>query len=406
MREFSMAKGYNIAIDMRGIQTGSFFRGIGTLWREIMKQLAEIDRKNRYILLYAKNFPASDDGIEYPENFRKIFVDVPFFKNKYSIFYLWTVDYRHIERIFIGEGADVMMLTQFAEVRFPGKPSKKIPTAVWIYDLIPFRFQEEYFKKAKFGSIKKFLMTKKLKYTAQASMIIAISNAVKSELEKIDEFSKKNIAVVPLGVRKNFFEISDDDIKALADKFGLPEKFLLYIGGIDPRKNLLRLLDAYSIARNRIDLPPIVIAGKLDPTHKDYYRLMDKIKNLSLSENIIFSGFIPDELLPALYRAAMFLVFPSLYEGFGLPVVEAMAAECPVLTSNISAMPEVADDCAVFVDPYDASSIADGIVALASSEELRKRLVACGRRRAQHFSWKNSAEKFIKVMERVAENGI
>ena len=132
---------------------------------------------------------------------------------------------------------------------------------------------------------------------------------------------------------------------------------------------------------------------------------MREIKNNKLSDKIVFHGFVPDDQLPAMYANAQFLLFPSLYEGFGLPAVEAMAAGCPVLTSNRSAIPEVAGDCALMVDPYDVEEIASAILKLAGDEQLRIKLAECGRKRARQFSWAKTAEKFVSTLEEVVKNG-
>jgi len=206
--------------------------------------------------------------------------------------------------------------------------------------------------------------------------------------------------VIPLGVRQEFFDVKSDDIRHIRIEFNLPERFILYLGGIDPRKNLHRALEGYAAALTDVELPPIVIAGKLNTNHHDYIALIEKITEFSLDEKVIFIGFVPNELLASLYSAAEFLLFPSLCEGFGLPVLEAMAVGCPVLTSNVSAMPEVAENSALLVDPYSIDEIRDGILTIATDPNRRKKLAQSGKKRAKEFSWKRTAEMLLQILKK------
>ncbi|MCD6594795.1 glycosyltransferase family 4 protein [bacterium] len=396
---------FKIAIDMRGTQTYSLHRGIGTLWREIMIRLAKIDSENNYLLIYAKDFPASDDEVLYPENFHKIYINVPFFRKKLSLSYLWTLDNFVLERVVKKFGADVLMHTTFAELWFKSKKIKGIPTVMWVYDMIPFIFSRTYFDKAKYGRLKKIFMKKKLKFAEKLDLIITISVAGKVDfLRFVPSYPEDKVIVDYLGVNPEFENVPKLLVDNTIKKFALTPNYIFYLGGIDPRKNLHRAIEAYSIAlKMRANLPDIVIAGKMDEKHKDYVSLMQKIDELGLDERVKFIGFVPDDLLPALYFAASFLLFPSLCEGFGLPVAEAMTAGCPVLTSNLSSMPEVAGKCALFIDPHSTKSIADGIVKMCSDNELREKLKKCGKIQAQNFNWEHTAKNLIDIVERMVK---
>ncbi len=390
---------------MRGVQTYSLHRGIGAHWRELMRALAAVDSENTYVLLYAKGFPASDDEVDYPPNFERLHITVPFFRRKRSLFYLWLFDGARVEGIFHRRGVDIALLTTFAEVWFPGKPFRAFPTVVWVYDLIPFVFPRQYFDEARYGRLKRFLMHRKLRYTACASRIITSSRAVKDDWVRFTGYPPSRVDVIPLGVGRGFFAADGLAAEALRKKLALPERFILYVGGIDPRKNLIRALEAYAKARRKADVPEIVIAGSVNKSHPDFVSLTEKISELGLEGRVRFLGFVDDSDLPALYRAAQFLLFPTLYEGFGLPALEAMASGCPVLTSNCSALPEVVGDAALLVDPYDVDAIADAIAALAENESLRRRLSRAGRLRAQGFTWEDAARRLVETLRKALEVG-
>ena len=389
---------------MRGLQTHSLHRGIGVLWRNMMRNLAIIDKNNQYYLFYAAGFPAADDFIEYPENFERIRVRIPFFRQKKSIPLMWFWDTHRLGSLAKSLSVDVLVYTTFAEIWFPDRKVRNIPTIAWIYDLIPFLFQEEYFKKIQYGLIKKILMTKKLKYALSYDAIITLSESCIPDILKFIPTNSGAVYYDYLGVDPSFFRI-DEDLKDKAKfKFNLPDNYIFYIGGIDPRKNLIRLIKAYSVALQLIDLPPVIIVGNVDKTYRHYKGFIRTISERGLLDRFIFIGFVPDEYIPALYSMAEFLLFPSLYEGFGLPVLEAMAAGCPVLTSNLSSMPEIAGNCAVLVDPYNPDSIAQGIIELIKNAELRESLARCGRERARHFSWRKTAKRFLEIINEVVQN--
>jgi len=171
----------------------------------------------------------------------------------------------------------------------------------------------------------------------------------------------------------------------------LQDQFVLYAGGVKPHKNLERLIRAFGIVRSRgLDHLKLVLIG--DDISK-YAALRRAVHDLQLHQYVRFLGHLPEETLAVMYRLAAVLVFPSLYEGFGLPPLEAMASGTPVVTSNVSSLPEVAGDAAVLVDPYDPEAIADGIYRVLTDERLRRDMVHKGIARAGQFSWEQSVRR-------------
>jgi glycosyltransferase involved in cell wall biosynthesis len=211
----------------------------------------------------------------------------------------------------------------------------------------------------------------------------------------------EKIVVVHHGVAGRF-RPHEDDRRSLVDGVqpdasqqpATPrEPYFLYVGTIQPRKNLVRLLEAF--AQLSPEAPRLVIAGKRGWLSAPIER---RAAELGLAERVVFAGYVPDAELPGLLRGALAFVFPSLYEGFGMPVLEAMAAGVPVLTSSTSALPEVAGDAALLVDPCDTAAIAGGMARLAGDASLRADLRARGLARAAEFTWERCARETLAVL--------
>jgi len=381
-----------IAIDMRPLQTVSRFRGIGAHVRKIVEALAQSCPEHRFILMYAENPDPLDIDFAYPENFTKISIGGKF-NNSASFATNWMYDSGRLLKAFDKLEPDLFFCTTFAEMWLP-PPRTSVPTAVWVYDIIFFKFPEIYGRNLR-NNFKRSLWRKKLEHAVHADIVIVSSNSVKNELCEETTCPLDKVHVIPLGVEPKYFNHEPDEANR---KLNLPERFALFIGGLDPRKNLARTIEAYAIAAKDSELPMLVVAGKI-ADDKNIREIESRIEALGLGDKIVFTGFVSNELLPSLYAAAEFLLFPSLSEGFGLPVIEAMAAGSPVLTSNISSMPEVAGDCAILIEPYSIESIADGIKQLVSQPARKDKMLECGRERAKSFSWEKSARKLVEIFE-------
>jgi glycosyltransferase involved in cell wall biosynthesis len=181
------------------------------------------------------------------------------------------------------------------------------------------------------------------------------------------------------------------------DRFLLTSPFVLYTGNIKPHKNVDRLIEAFSILRRRgfEDVKLLIIGDEISK----YQNLRRLVHRFQLHQQVRFLGFVPDATLAALYRLASVFVFPSLYEGFGLPPLEAMAAGAPVITSNVSSLPEVVGDAALLIDPLDAGAIADAMARVLTDAALRASLIARGHMRVKAFSWTRSVARIRQVYE-------
>lgn len=231
----------------------------------------------------------------------------------------------------------------------------------------------------------------------RATRIIAISQDTKDDLVQLLGVSKDKIDVIPLAISSDFYPITDQGrLEKVRTYLNLPKSFVLFVGHLEPRKNLARLVQAYLKIRQKFDCK-LVIVGKPEWSAN---KLLNQVRENSSEEAILFTGYVADEDLPALYNLASVVAFPSLHEGFGMPVLEAMACGTPVVTSNVSALPEVAGDAAVLVNPYDVESIADGIARVLKDDSLRKKLISKGFNRVKQFKPRDVATKIVETYKK------
>ncbi|MGC9314792.1 MAG: glycosyltransferase family 4 protein, partial [bacterium] len=267
----------------------------------------------------------------------------------------------------------------------------KTPMAVTIHDLSAQFFPGQHSLKHRLSQ--KFLRPSMKK----ADRIIAVSEFTSREIARYCPKAEDKIRVVHNGVGENFVPTDEKTKSEIKSRHGLPERFALFVGTLEPRKNVGRLVEAFGKATNIEDLKLVIAGGK----GWLYGEIFESVKKLGLEDRVIFPGYIPSEDLPALYSSAEFFCYPSLYEGFGLPVLESMACGTPVLTSRDSSMSEVAGEAALLADPMDIDSIAEGILKLASDETLRKNLAEKGLSRAKKFSWKSCATKTLDIYREI-----
>jgi glycosyltransferase involved in cell wall biosynthesis len=230
-----------------------------------------------------------------------------------------------------------------------------------------------------------------------ADLVISPSEATKADIVRRVQIAAERIRVIPWGCEARFHPGGDPERLALVRrKYALPARYVLCVSTLEPRKNLRRLLHAYALLKRtwQDDELKLVIAGRKGWFYEDIFAT---VTTLNLHQDVVFPGFVNDEDLPDLYRGAQLFVFPSLYEGFGLPILEAMASGVPVVTSNTSSMPEVAADAAILVDPHHPQALAEGLRRLLSEAELRQDLQRRGLVQASRFSWETVAQRTLAV---------
>ncbi len=231
---------------------------------------------------------------------------------------------------------------------------------------------------------------------SRADRIVADSLNTQRDLIRLLGIPEKKIRVVPLAADPKFHPVRDSVALAQVKKrFNLAKAFVLYVGTIEPRKNLVRVMEAWARVRRRTKIPyQLVITGFQAWAYRE---VSDLVRHLGIKRDVVFTGYVRDEELPLLYNASDLFIFPSLYEGFGMPVLEAMACGVPVLTSNTSSIPEVAGDAAIMVDPTDTESMARAIGQALEDKELRSRLIQAGPVRAAQFTWEKTARATLEA---------
>jgi Glycosyltransferase len=251
-------------------------------------------------------------------------------------------------------GVDLFHATEHLLPRF-----SSVRTVFTLHDLI-FLFYPEAHKPLN----RWFLTLMMPRFLRAADAVIAVSECTKRDAMRLYGLDEAKIRVIYEGVSPRFRPASPEAIAAVRARYNLPECFILYVGTIEPRKNLTALLEAFHHLLATHDLR-LVIVGKKGWLYEGFFR---RLRELGLEDRVIFTGYVPDEDLPAIYSAADLFVFPSLYEGFGLPVLEAMACGTPVVCSNTSSLPEVAGDAALLVDPTDVRALAGAIERVLTDE--------------------------------------
>lgn len=244
------------------------------------------------------------------------------------------------------------------------------------------------------------------RHTQVARHIIADSLATKHDLAQFYRANLNRISVIYLGRDETLKPVTDPSLIAQAKaEYQIEGDYLLYVGTLHPRKNLVRLIEAFAMALAAVSLPhpKLVIAGGKGWLYQEIFA---KVEMLGLAGQVIFPGYIAERLKPALLSGATAYLFPSLYEGFGLPVLEAMACGTPVLTSQASSLPEVAGDAALLINPQEPAEIAQGIIQLMTQADLRRQLVERGFHQIQKFSWAKAATQLLEVVEKVGQEGM
>lgn len=229
-----------------------------------------------------------------------------------------------------------------------------------------------------------------------ADMVIVDSNNTKKDVIELLHLPQKKVRVIYAGVDERYRVVEDKNlIEDFRIRHNLPKEFILFVGNIEPRKNLMGLIKSfYEFRKRKTCRHRLVLAGKMGWLYEDILKL---IKNMNLEDEVIFTGYIPDEDMPLLYNSASLFVYPSFYEGFGLPPLEAMACGVPVIVSNVSSLPEVVGYGGFLVAPDDYIAIADAMEKFLSDMGFRREYIARGLERAKIFTWHKTALEIVKV---------
>jgi glycosyltransferase involved in cell wall biosynthesis len=264
-------------------------------------------------------------------------------------------------------------------------PLRGVPTILTVHDLI-FRHLPEHHKPLN----RWYLNLTMPLYCRRADHVIAVSECTRRDLIAAYGVAPEKISVIHEAANPRFRPQSPDVVAAVRARYGLPPRYLLFVGTIEPRKNLTRLLAAFEAVYADGLSDGWVVVGKRGWLCDDFFAALERSP---AREAVILPGYVPDEDLPAVYAGAQALVFPSLYEGFGLPVLEAMACGAPVVTSTTSSLPEVGGEAALYCDPTDTESMIGVLRQLLQDREMRPALARRGLARATQFSWERAANQ-------------
>lgn len=272
-----------------------------------------------------------------------------------------------------------------------------VPTVVTVLDLAYLKFPEL------FNKSDLYQLVNWTKYSVKkAKKVITISHSSKNDIIKSYGVQDENVAVVYPGIKQLMqLEPHVYGIKQLQAKYGLSTHYVLFVGTLQPRKNITRLVEAFAKLIEEKDLPQelqLVVVGRRG---WQFEEILAAPKKFGIEERVKFLENIPDDELDVLYRHAICYVLPSLYEGFGLPVIEAMQHHCPVITSNISSLPEAGGDAALYVNPEDIDDIAQAMKKLVTNEKLRHELIEKGKKQITKFSWEKAAKETLDILEDV-----
>ena len=237
----------------------------------------------------------------------------------------------------------------------------------------------------------------------RAAQILTLSEHTRRDVIETYSIAADRVTAIPIAAPTHFCAVNDDmELQRVRHTYGINGDYVLSVGSIQPRKNLVRLIKAYASLRDRHTgnkFPKLVLVGKCAWLYDETLRALDETK---VRESVVLTGYVPEADLPALYSGALCFVYPSYFEGFGLPPLEAMKCGAPVIVGNATSLPEVVGDAGLKVDPFDVSAIAGAIEELINNSELRHELRVKGSQRASMFDWRNTAQQTLKVYEQVA----
>ena len=358
--------------------------GVGNYAHQIAKTLRRIDNLHEYTYFYGFYSSNLISPEESPESFYRLKETVR------KIPFLGTLarNLKDFGNYFSSRSFDLYFEPNFIPLKVPAKH-----IVVTVPDFSFARFPE-WHSKDKVQYFKKHFWKKIIK----AERIIVISNFIREEAMHLFGFPEEQLTAIHLGFDSDIFKIYDpQDLPPVKKKYHLPENFILFVGSIEPRKNLRTLLRAYMDLEEPIRKEfKIVLVGSKGWENEEIMSLIRKLKS-----DVLYLGYVPDNELGKFYNLASLFVYPSFYEGFGLPPLEAMACGCPVIASNVASLPEVCGEAVFYIDPNDIGSIARGMDRVLNDETLRKSFIMKGLERSKLFSWEKSAKEHLKVFEEI-----
>jgi glycosyltransferase involved in cell wall biosynthesis len=355
--------------------------GIGTYIRNLLRQLARLDCETEYVLFCRPDDRAVLSALG--PNFRAVVES----SGNYSV----------AEQLRIPLALKRERVTLFHAPHYVLPPLVACRSVVTIHDCIHLMFPQYLPNRLAF----RYARASIVMAARRATRVLTVSESSKRDILRFVDIDPGKIDVIYNAYDERFaVEPREEDVVRVRERYQLHDEFVLYAGNVKPHKNLERLIQAFDLVRSRgLDRLKLVLIG--DEISK-YAALRRAVHQHQLHKYVRFLGYLPEETLAVMYRLASVFVFPSLYEGFGLPPLEAMASGTPVVTSNVSSLPEVAGDAALLVDPYDPAAIAEAIYQVLNDERLRQNLRTSGLARARQFSWEQSVRRVREIYGEVS----
>ncbi|MFC1656214.1 glycosyltransferase family 4 protein [Patescibacteria group bacterium] len=364
-----------IAIDIRETAIGKAGKGYYTF--HLVQNLLNLDTQNTYIL--------------YTDNPSAVFEENDRVKIKVVSSFLSILWHKSVLKDAYKENVDIFFAPTSYIIPAIHNP-KKIKVVMTVHDLVAFLLPDRHNKKAVITE--KAFLKRALNKVAK---VITVSDNTKEDLAEYFEIGREGIEVIYPGASSAFKNLLGTGLETVDDyrkSMHLTEPFILAVGTLEPRKNFVTLIRAFAQIVEDFPNHNLIIAGKKGWYYDEIFKAAHKLK---IENKVRFLGYVSEKDLVRLYNGAEVFVYPSLYEGFGLPPLDAMQCGCPVITSNISSLPEVVGDAAVMVNPNDIDSIATEMKRVLSDENLRKQMKSKGLDQAREFSWEKSAKKLLEL---------
>lgn len=362
-----------VAIDIR--DAGKEKTGKGWYTFNIVRELLELDKKNQYIL-YGNTkkspFEKESDKVKYK------FIDTKPLKWHFSVL-----------KDLKDENVDLF----FAPTSYiiPALAPAKLKVIITVHDLVAFFFPGSH--KTKAVLIERLTLKKALK---KVHAVLVVSENTKKDLLKKFIFPEQRIHITYCAPSNVFNKpVTGEELEEFRIKSKLPQNFILAVGTMEPRKNLSTLIKSFVVVKKRFPDFKLVLVGKKG---WKYHRIEKTLEEFKMKDDVIFPGYLKDRDLQKIYKLATVFVFPSLYEGFGIPPLEAMASGCPVVSSNAASLPEVVGEAGLLIDPTNSYKLAESISSLIENEHVRNMMIERGHKQAEKFNWKDSAKVIYELI--------
>ncbi len=375
------------SLDIRPLQMSSRFQGTGVYCYNLVRHLMKIDTENDYFLFQTRRRPWRE--VPYPSNFRPFPVR-RFYEQDQRFAPLLDQILSPCDLVRLRPDIHHAFSIHYVSWRVP------CPSVVTILDVIPLVFAKQYMK----TGLKHRML---YRFVRRADHILTISEHAKNDIHRLVGIPLDSITVAYLAADDRFRHVKDPGkVEEMARKYGIQGPYILYTGGftkVDPRKNVEQLIEVYHELRKQgFDEYQLVLAGKLGEYSQELMRKMDR---MNMRAGIVFTDHLNHDDLPYLYNGARCFVFPSYYEGFGMPPLEAISCGTPTIAYRNSSLPEVLGDAGILVEEQDPLQLLEAIRALLTRDDLVQELRAKGIRQAKKFSWEESARKTLAVYQEV-----